>query len=99
MQMCWAGHPGTTEQPTCCIRCSPINKISLAGLPLPRRFKKAALLEGESFDFYTIQKESWYHTKLSDGKVLVLELVDPFYCIYSWLHSYLERQNLLGTQL
>ena len=52
MQMCWAGHPGTTEQPTCCIRCSPINEVSLAGLPLPRRFKKAAILEGESFDFY-----------------------------------------------
>ena len=24
MQMCWAGHPGTTEQPTCCIGCPPI---------------------------------------------------------------------------
>ena len=44
MQMCWAGHPGTTEQPTCC--------ISIAGLLLPRRFKKPAMLEGESFDFY-----------------------------------------------
>ena len=50
--MCWAGHPGTTEQPTCCIRCSPINEVSLAGLLWPRRFQKAAMLEGESFDFY-----------------------------------------------
>ena len=52
MQICWAGHPGTTEQATCCIRCSSIKEVSLAGLPLPRRFKKAAMLGGESFDFY-----------------------------------------------
>ena len=52
MQMCWADHPDTTEQPTCCIRCSPIKEVSLAGLPLPKRFKKAAMLGGESFDFY-----------------------------------------------
>ena len=45
--MCWACHPGTTEQPTCCIRCSPIKWGKL------RRFKKAAMLEGKSFDFYT----------------------------------------------
>ena len=53
--MCWSGHPGTIDQPTCCIRCSPINEASLAGLLLPRRFKKAAILEGESFDFYNIK--------------------------------------------
>ena len=45
MQMCWAGHTGTTEQSTCC--------ISIAGLLLSRRLKKVAMLEGESFDFYT----------------------------------------------
>ena len=44
MQICWTGHPCTTEQPTCC--------ISIAGLLLSRRFKKAAMLEGESSDFY-----------------------------------------------
>ena len=56
MPMCWAGHPGTTEQPTCCIRCSSIK--CFAGLLLPRRFKKAAMLEHESFDFYTYFSQS-----------------------------------------
>ena len=52
MQMCWAGHPGTTAQPTCC--------ISIAGLLLPKRVKKAAMLEGESFDFYiSLLSPSW----------------------------------------
>ena len=52
--MCWAGHAGTTEQPTCCIRCPPINGVNLPGLPLTRRFKKATMLAGESFDFYKV---------------------------------------------
>ena len=43
MQMCWAGHPGTTEQPTYC--------ISIAGLLLPWRLKKAAMLESEFYGF------------------------------------------------
>ena len=54
MQMCWAGHPDTTEQPTCC--------ISIAGLLLPRRFKKAAMLEGESFDFFISLSPSRKHS-------------------------------------
>ena len=46
-------------------------KVSLAGLLLPRRFKKAAMLEGESFDFYreetSIKKsiERWDERKRS----------------------------------
>ena len=49
-------------QPTCCIRCSPINEVSLAGLLLSWRFKKAAMLEGESFDFYNVL--TLYHISL-----------------------------------
>ena len=51
---CWAGHPGTTEQRTNCIRFSPIKEISLASLLLPRRFKRAAILGDESSDFYNL---------------------------------------------
>ena len=44
-------YPSKIDQPTCCIRCSHINEVSLTGLLLLRTFKKAAMLAGELFDF------------------------------------------------
>ena len=58
--MCWASHPGTRKQPTCC--------ISIAGLLLSRRFKKAAMLECESFDFYiSLLSSARKHSGRLDG--------------------------------
>ena len=87
MQMCWAGHPGTTEQPTCC--------INIAGLLLSRRFKKAAMLEGESFDFYSLYKKSlntyWMHHMCIYIYVYIYHVWKLFYQRYiktniSWIY-------------
>ena len=82
MQMCSTGHPGTKEQPTCCIRCSPINKVNLAGLPLTRRFKKAAMFEGSHltstpmrYYFYVYIKEWVQDTIIRCLGVQVIEKV------------------------